>query len=259
MPIANRSFPADINPPLTAASLRDGLRDALIAAGFPPALKSYAVGTDQFAVWELIFNAAKIYGRAYYRIKVTSGLVVTHAVGAMWTDSTNTLSSPSAESQPTPYLANVAIKSWGFRSDELCLLSVVQGSASQLLGYFRFADAPAFDEASFPKIFLPRTNEVDSVTSTALAPYTTFTYTTSLNNAAMANADLFLQQRSQASGFFLYGPTNSGIIARSSDDLAMGACNGMARGDIFQVPDTNPLEQYILLRPGAGALLIRVS
>jgi hypothetical protein len=258
MPIAARSFPADINPPLTAASLRDGLRDALVVAGFPAALKSYVVGTDQYAVWELVFNT-KTYGKAYYRIKVTSGLVVTHAVGATWTDSTNTLGNPSAESQSTAYLANVAVKSWGFRSDELCLLSTVQGSATQLLGYFRFLDAPAFDEASFPKIFIARTNDVDSLTSTALAPYSTFTYSTSLNNAVMATADLFLQQRSQVTGFFLYGPTNSGVIARSSDELSMGACASMVRGDIFQVPDTNPLEQYLLLKPGAGALLVRIQ
>lgn len=258
MSIATRSFPPDINPTLTATSLRDGLRDALVAAGFPAPLKSYTVGTDQYAVWELVFNAAKAYGKSYYRLKVTSGLIVTHAVGATWTDSTNTLGNPSADTQSTTYVSNVAVKSWGFKSDELTLLSVSQGSTLQLLGFFRLTDAPAFDDISFPKIFIPTTNDVAAVLCTGVTPYSSSSFTTSLLNSNMSAADTYFQQRSQATGFFLFGPTNTGIIARSSDDLTMGACTGMTRGDIFQAPDTDPIEQYILLKPGAGALLIRI-
>jgi len=258
MPIATRTFPTDISPPLTAVSLRDGLRDSLIRAGFPPALKTYTVGTDQFAVWELIFNPAKAFGRAYYRIRVTSGLVVTHSVGSSWTDSTNTLGNASTETQLTTYASTVAVKSWGFSNEELTLLSIAQGSVIQLLGFFRFADAPAFDEASFPRIFIATTNDVGVLVCTTLTPYSASSFNTSLLNANMAGADTFLQQRSMASGFFLFGPTNTGIIARSSDDLGMGACVGMTRGDIFQVPETDPIEQFVVLRPVAGALLIRI-
>ncbi len=258
MPIAIRTFPADINPPLTAASLRDGLRDALVAAGFPPALKSYTVGTDQFAVWELNFSPGKAFGKCYYRLRVTSALSCTHAVGAGWTDSTNTLGQATGELQPLSYTSNVVVKCWGFKNEELTLLSTVQGSGGQLLGFFRFAEAPAFDESSFPKIFIPSTNDVSAVSCTGLSPYSSSSFTTSLLNSFMSGPDTYFQQRSQATGFFLYGPTNTGIIARSSDDLAMGACVGMTRGDVFQVPDSDPLEQYILLRPSAGALLIRI-
>lgn len=258
MPVAARSFPSDVNPPLTAISLRDGLKEALIAAGFPPALKSYNVGTDQFVVWELILDPTKAYGRAFYRLKVTTGLIVTHAIGGGWTDATNTLVNPSAEAQSTTYLSNVALKFWGFRNEEILLLSVTQGSVSQLLGYFRLTDAPAFDEASFPRIFIANRNDVDQLHCTGLTPYAASVFTTSLLNSQMSNPDAYLQQRSQTTGFFLYGPTSTGVIARSSDDLAMGACTGMVRGDVFQVPNTSPIEQYILLRPGVGALLIRI-
>jgi hypothetical protein len=101
MPAATRTYPADIPPTLTATTLRDDLRDALIAAGFPPALKSYTVGTTLYAVWELLFNT-KTYGKTYYRIQVTSGLVVTHSIGSGWNDSTNTLANACAESQSVP-------------------------------------------------------------------------------------------------------------------------------------------------------------
>jgi hypothetical protein len=257
MPIATRSFPADIPPTLTAASLRDGLRDALVRAGFPPALKSYAVSTDQFAVWELTFNT-KPFGKAYYRLRVSAALAVSHSVGTGWTDSTNTVANPSAESHSTTYASNIAVKSWGFTNEELTLLSVAQGSTLQLLGFFRFADAPAFDDISFPKIFISNNADAGTLLCTALTPYTSNMFASSLLNSNMASADTYFQQRSQASGIFLFGPVNTGIIARSSDDLAMGACLGMTRGDIFQVPNTDPLEQYILLRPASGALLIRI-
>jgi hypothetical protein len=62
MPIAVRSFPPDIVAPITQASLIAGIRDGLIAAGFPAPLKSYTTGTDQFVVWQLVFDPLKTYG-----------------------------------------------------------------------------------------------------------------------------------------------------------------------------------------------------
>lgn len=259
MPAATRAFPPDLSPPLTAATLIAGLRDSLIAAGFPPALKSYVVGTDQFVVWELISNPSKAYGRCYYRLKITAGLLCTHAIGTGWTDSTNTLGGASAESHGTTYLANVAVKLWGLRTEEYTILSVAQGALSQLLGIFRFTEAPAFDEASFPRVFIARTSDADSFSCTALTPYSSPIFVSSLGNAYMANADPFLSVRSQVSGVLLYGPSNGGVIARSSNDLAMGACSGMSRGDVFQVLDATPIVQYLLLKPGAGALLVRTT
>lgn len=258
MGIATRTYPPDINPPITAASLIAGLRDGLIAAGFPQPLKNYVVNTDQYVIWELNFDSTKAYGKCYYRLKVTSTLSCTHAVGATWTDSTNTLGQVTAELQPLSYVSNIVVKGWGFKSEELTLLSVVQGANTQLLGFFRFAEAPAFDESSFPKIFIPSTNDVNTLYCTGVTPYSSSSFVTSLLNPYMSTADTYFQQRSQTTGFFLYGPSNTGIIARSSDDLAMGSCSGMTRGDVFQVPDSNPLEQYILLKPAAGALLIRI-
>jgi hypothetical protein len=258
MAIATRSYPTDLASPITATSLRDWLRDSLIAAGFPPALKTYTVGTDQFVVWQMDFDPTKTYGRPFYRIRVTAGLIVTHAVGATWTDATNTLGNPSQDTHSITYASNASISGWGFASDEFRLLSTSQGSLQQLLGYFRFADAPAFNEASFPKIFIPANADATSVTSTALTPYSSLVLPTSLGLANLASPDTYLQQRTQISGVFLYGPANTGVAARSSDDLAMGACTGMARGDVFQVPGSSPLEQFVLLKPGAGAMLIRI-
>ena len=260
MPIAVRSFPPDIVAPITQASLIAGIRDGLIAAGFPAPLKSYTTGTDQFVIWLLNFDATKTYGRAFYRLRVSAALGVSHAVGAGFTDATNTLVNPSAEQHLQTYQNNAVIRIWGFRSDELCIVSIVQGTTiHQILGYFRFADMPSFDEGSFPKIFISTRNDAQTLSCTGLSPYgsVNLLFDTSLANSAMANPDPYLSQRSQATGILVYGPNNGGIIGRSSEDLATGACVGMSRGEVFQTP-TNPVEQYILLRPAAGALLIRI-
>jgi hypothetical protein len=226
--------------------------------GFPAPLKSYTVGTEHFATWSLDFDLTKPYGRTFYRLKVTSALAVSHAIASGWTDATNTLVNPCTDTSVTTYLSNVPIQFWGFVTDEYKILSCSQGALQQLLGYFRFADVPAFNENSFPRLFIPSKNDLESVFTTALTPYGSTVLFTSLLQTTMGNADPYLGQRSQASGIFLFGPSNSGIVGRSSDDLAMGACLNMSRGDVFQVPNTSPVEQYILLRPGAGALLLRI-
>jgi len=259
MPIATRTFPIDINPPITQASLIAGLRDALVATGFPPPLKSYTTGTDQFVLWQLNFDPTKTYGKAFYRLRVTAALAVSHMISANFTDTNNTLINPSVDSHSITYVSNVPIRLWGFRSEEMTLLSVSQGSTHQLLGFFRFADAPSFDEASFPRIFISRVPDATSFTCTGLSPYgTVLIFSNSLGNTLMSNPDPYLQQRSQATGILVYGPSDGGIIARSSDDLASGACVGMVRGDVFQNVNASPIENFLLLRPGAGALLIKV-
>jgi hypothetical protein len=259
MPPAIRSFPPDIPSPVTQASLIAGLRDGLIAAGFPAPLKSYTTGTDLFVIWRLDFDPTKAFGRCFYRLRVTSALLVSHMISANFTDSTNTLVNPSSDSHSTSYLSNVPVKMWGFRLDEGILLSVSQGSTHQLLGYFRFFDCAAFDESSFPRCFISRTDTAGSLTCTGLSPYgTNLLFSNSLENIALSNADPYLQLRTLMLGILLYAPSNNGITGRSTDDFASGACVGMVRGDTLQNASVTPAETFLLLKPGAGALLIRV-
>jgi hypothetical protein len=210
-------------------------------------------------VWRLDFDLNKAFGRSFYRLRVTNAFVVTHAVASGFTDSTNTLINPSPETHSITYVTNVPIKMWGFKTDEYTILSVSQGANTQILGFFRFADVPAFDEASFPKIFIARTPDLASVGCTGLSPYgTTTSFATSLGNTQLTNADSYLQRRSLLTGFLLYVPGEGGILGRSSDDLGMGACFGMVRGDTFENPNAPTPETFLLLRPGAGALLIKI-
>lgn len=258
MPAATRSYPPDIPSPITQVTLLSGLREAMIATGFPATLKQYSSGTDQFVVWQLVSDATKTYGTAFYRLRVTSGLAVTHAIGATWTDATNTLGNPSSELHSVTYSGSTPIKCLGFSTNEYKFLLVTQGATQQLLGYFRPPDAPSFDENSFPRIFIPSNQDLTTCSCTGLSPYgSTLTFTTSLGNSFMASPDSFLQQRSQALGFFLYGPSNTGIIARSSDDLGMGATSGLSRGDTL-VDATDNTKQYFVNRGVAGGLLIRI-
>ncbi len=259
MPSAIQTTPTSVPAPLTQSSLINGLRDALIAAGFPAILKQYTSGTDQFVVWELLFDNSKSYGKAYYRLKVTPALVVTHAIGVNFTDASNVLNSPSAESHNVTYLNNVPIDFAGFRTSEYLFLYCNQGALQQLLGYFRPPICPAFDESSFPKTFISTNADFGQVTCTALSPYgSTLTFGTSLGSSQYGGADLFLNRRNQKTRIDLNAPSNAGAMAQSSDDLAMGCCTGMTRGDIFEITGSNPVERFTVIRPGAGALLIKI-
>lgn len=258
MPAATRSYPPDIATPLTQTSLLSGLREALIATGFPPPLKQYSSGPDQFVVWQIVGDATKTYGTAYYRLFVNSALNVNHMIGATWADSSNTLGNPSSALHSVTYSASTPIKFLGFSTNEYKFLLVTQGATQQLLGYFRPPDAPSFDENSFPRIFIASNQDLTNCSCTGLSPYgTNLTFNTSLGNSQMASPDSFLQQRSQALGLFLFGPANTGIIARTSDDLGMGATSGLSRGDTL-VDAVDSSKQYFVNRGVAGGLLIRI-
>lgn len=257
MPAA-RTYPSDLAPTLTQTALRDGLRDALSQVfGIAP-LKSYAVSTDLFAVWEIVFNPALAYGKAYYRLKVSSALVVTQSVGATWTDATNTLGNPSPDAHSITHVSNQAVKMQGFAGADYKFLVSNQTSVQQLLGYFRPPIAPAFDEASFPRCFVPHTVDLTTAYCSSLTPYgTTTSFSTLWGLAQMASPDSALQVRSLITGGWLWGPSNSGIIAQLGDDLAIGATSGLSRGDIFYDPADNT-KQYFVTRGVAGGLLIRI-
>jgi hypothetical protein len=257
MPIATRTYPADLSPPITQAALFASFRDALSAVFGVAPLKSYTA-TDMFAVWQLVGDASKTFGRAFYRLRVTAGLVVYHNLASGFTDATNTLINPSGDLHLITYNANLAVKMLGFSTAEYKFLSINQGAIYQMLGYFRPPDAPAWEESAYPRFFVSNAADLSLCFCTALTPYSSSSFATSLNNPNMGTVDSVLQLRSQIQGFWLWGPSNSGIVAQTSADLVQGACTGLSREDGFRVPGTNPPEEYFIPRPGAGALMIRI-
>lgn len=255
MPPATRTFPSDISTPISQSSLFAGLRDALTGVFGTNPLKSY-IATDQFAVWELLGDT-KTFGRAFYRLRVTSTLAVTHAIGATWTDSTNTLGNPSGEVQSMIYASGTPVRLLGFATNDYKFLLNVQGTTPQLLGWFR-PTAPNFDESSYPRFFIPSNSDLTTCVCTGLSPYgSTISFTTQLGQTQFGGPDTFSQTRSAAQGFWIYAPSNTGVLGQASEDLALGACTGMARGDTF-LDATDSTKQYFVTRGAAGALLIRV-
>jgi hypothetical protein len=255
MPGATRTFPADIITPVTQASLFTGLRDALSGVFGVPPLKSY-VATDQFAVWQLIGDAAATYGKAFYRLRVTSTLLTTHNIGATWTDATNTLGNPSGELQSVTYTANNPVIMRGFGTNEYKFSLCNQGTLAQTLGYFRPVSRN-FNEAFYPRFFIGSSSDLATVSCTGLSPYSVTSFSTQLGQTQFGGLDPVSQTRSSAEGFWLYVPTNNGVLGQTSEDLAMGACAGMARGDTF-THETDPDKKYFVTRGAAGALLIRL-
>ncbi len=258
MPIATRTYPPDIAATITQATLFAGIRDALSAVFGVLPLKSYAVGTEQHAIWRIIGDATKAFGSGFYRLRVTAALAVSHVIAAGFTDATNALVSASGENHTVTYVANLPVRMLGFATDEYKFLSVIQGTVPQLLGCFRPGDALAYDENAHTKFFIAANADATSVASPTNTPYTS-ALTTNLGNPNMANVDAALQLRSQFLGFWIWGPNNSGIVASTSIDLASGCCVGLARTDTFNVPGTNPPEQYFVHRAVAGGLMFRIA
>lgn len=259
MPVAVRTYPIALSPPLTQNSLTVSLRDALVAAGFPSPLKQYMMGTDQYCLWQLIFDATKPMGTVYYRLKVTSGLFVSHTIGTSWADASNTLGNAPTDTHSTSFSASQAVSFTAFQSSEIISCICSQGTTVQFnAGYLRLADSPQWDEVGFPKVFIPGSNNFSSLVTTSATPYgSTTSFTTSLNNSNRADADSYYGLRSLIAPIWLWGPSNTGIVAMSSSELAMGANNLMAAGSVHNPPGTT--ESWHVTRAGAGTLSIRIA
>jgi len=225
--------------------------------GTPP-LKSFTSGTDQIAVWQIVNDASRAFGSIFYRLRVTAALAVTQLIGSGFTDATNAIANPSADTHNLTYLSGVAIRMQGFSTPEYKFLSIIQGTSQQLLGGFRPPEAPAYEESGFPRFFIGQNADFTNVVSSSLTPYVSG-LTTSLGNGNMAIADTYLQLRSLSQGFFIWGANSSGIVARSSEDLASGCCSGLNWGNTFTVPGTTPTESYFVHRGLAGSLMFRLS
>lgn len=265
MPIATRTTPAAVAAPLTQTSFVAGLRNALNEAFGAPALKSYIVGSEQFVVWELVGDATRPFGRCWYRLRVTTGLIVSAAIGASWTDATNTLGNPCSEANSTTYTANQAVSFLTFATAEYKFALAIQGSAMQLLGFVRPTICPAFDEGSNPRFFIPVNSNMSGVYCTGLSPYGTAGVSTAIatlwGQANFGGPDPILQQRTIATGVWLWSPNNNGILGQTSEDLAVCPGTGMARGDtLFDLPAPDPnRREYFLFSGGSGAIGVRIA
>jgi hypothetical protein len=259
MPVATRSSPVAIPATITQASLLAGIRDALVVAGFPAPLKQYTVGTDLFCVWRLVFDAAKAAGTAFYRLKVTSGLAVSHTVGSGFADATNALTGALTDFHAVTFSASFPINFAGFQSSELVLALATQGSTTQFnAGYLRLQNAPQFDDQGFCNVFLATSNTFASLSTITPSPYgSTASWVTSLNPTQMQDPDPLSQERSSEAPFKLWNAASAGIMCSSSPELGMGANSGMSIGSLHIPSGTT--EEWYVTRPGAGTLIIRVK
>jgi hypothetical protein len=259
MPVATRSFPVAIPATITQSSLLAGIREALVTAGFPSPLKQYTIGTDLFCVWRLVFDATKAAGTAFYRLKVTSGLVVTHTVGSGFADATNALSGALTDFHAVTFSANFPVNFAGFQSSELVLALATQGSTTQFnAGYLRLQNAPQFDDQGFCNLFLSTSNVFTSLSTITPSPYgSTASWVTSLNATQMQDPDPLSQERSIEAPFKLWNAANTGIMCWSSPELGMGANASMSMGSLHIPSGTT--EEWYATRQGAGTLIIRIK
>jgi hypothetical protein len=259
MPLATSITISPLPATITQASLLAAIRDGLIASGFPPVLKQYSVGTDMFCVWRLVFNPAKTNGFAFYRLKVTSTLVVTHTVGSAFNDSTNALTGALADFHSTTFSASLPVNFTGIQSSELSVCMTTQGTTVQFNGgWLRPEGVTQWDDEGFCKVFLATTSTFTNLATITPSPYGTVTsFKTSLNQVEMQDPDTLSGQRSSKAPVEIYGATNTGIVGTTSLELGLGANAGMATGSLHTPAGTT--QEWLISRPGAGTLMFRLK
>lgn len=252
-----------VNPTITQASLVTTLKNAFAAAGYPTPYADSTSGTDRILVYQLVFDAAKVYGTSYLRLKVTTALVVQQQLFTAWNITTVTGTNAGGESSLVTFANNLAIEIRTFvRTTEFKLIAMSQGSNYALLGYLRpDIKHSSFDEDTAPYIF--QSNNVWNAPfatwqCTALTPYTgggNTSFNSNMNNGSLASANPITNKRDVLAGMLLLSGSGQGIAAKTSDDCVSVAANGLSRFDPIQV--TAGTEEYILLFPGNGTLAIR--
>ena len=255
-----------INPTHTQASIVTALKNAFAAAGYPALYADSTSGTDRILVYQLVFDANKIYGTSYLRLKITTALAVTQQLFTAWNIAAVTGTNGGVESTATTFSANVPIevRTFAKTTGEFRVIALSQGTPYGLFGYIRPETRhPSFDEDTAPFIFQSNNiwtaNPFLTWQSSGLTPYSgtgNTAFTSSMGTATMSAANPVNNKRDILAGMVLFASTNQGVAAKSSEDLVSVAATGLSRFDSIQVVAGS--EEYVLLFPGAGTMGVRI-
>jgi hypothetical protein len=97
MPAVNMSTLA---APIDRTNLGDAIKAAFSGIGLTTAYDDFVDGSgNRLIVYEVVYDAAKTYGKAYLRVRITSGLVVTQALFTAWNATTHAGTNAGSENK----------------------------------------------------------------------------------------------------------------------------------------------------------------
>lgn len=248
-----------ITATVTQTKLVDGIKAAMINAGFINGAYDDYTSTNRILVYELIVDAAKTYGKIYFIISISSGLVITTQVAATWNATNHTGTGLSTTTTSTAFLTGINIICTAFNGgDEYKLVQLVQGSVVVPLGLIAPATKPSWWDLNLWNYgFAPTGSGWQTWRSSAINPYSNDAYNALVNTTSLGTANPQTSRRDVLTGIVFLSASNAGAACKSSDDLASVAATGSTRYDAIQPQGTT--QQFTIINPTAGGLAIRTQ
>lgn len=253
----------------TQVSLVTLIKNGFTAAGFSAPIVDTTVGTDRIIVYQVVNDAAKTYGTAFLRIRITSALGISQTLSTGYNTTTNVPVNPGTESFVTTILSNITIEVRTYvKANEFRFVILSQGTNYAVFGYLRPEEKhPCFDENVAPYIFQSASafttgSYFNNWQCTGLSPYIfnsspVILFNTHMTFANLAIANPVTNQRDSIAGMILYAGSGQGVAAKTSNEIIMVSAQGLSRFDLIQV--TPGIEEYVLLFPGASSMALRTT
>ncbi|OCQ98966.1 hypothetical protein BCD64_23290 [Nostoc sp. MBR 210] len=247
-----------ITATINQTKLVDGIKTAMINAGFSGTYDDYT-STNRILVYELVVDSSKTYGKVYFIISVSSGLVITTQVAATWNATSHTGTGLSTTTTNTAFATGSNIICTAFNGgSEYKLVQLVQGSVVVPLGLIAPATRPNWwDLNLWPYGFSPTGSGWATLRSSSINPYSNDAYNALLNTTSLGTANPQTSRRDVLTGIVLLSASNAGAACKTSDDLASVAASGATRYDAIQPQGT--IQQFTIVNPTAGGFAIRTQ
>ncbi|BAY15709.1 hypothetical protein NIES21_15280 [Anabaenopsis circularis NIES-21] len=248
-----------ISATVTQATLATGIKTAMQNAGFSATPYDDYTSTNRILVYEFVSDSNKTYGKSYFLISISSGLVVTTQVAATWNNSTHAGTNLSTTTTNTAFASGSNIIATAFNGgDEYKLVQLVQGSVVVPLGMIAPATRPTWwDMDIWNYAFSPTGSGWTTWRSSGKNPFSNDAYTNFLNYSALGTANPQTNRRDVLTGIVILSSSNAGLAAKTSDDFASVAASGTTRYDIIQPENTT--QQFTIINNTSGGLAIRTQ
>jgi hypothetical protein len=253
MTVATRTNSA-LAATITQASLTSAINQALLDSGFTQ-FSSYTLSGTNFLVYAFS-SGTGVVSVTYYRVSVTSGLVVSHQLFSGWNTTTNSGTNGSGEVFSTTFVGSQIISFISLNAfPEYRKVLVIQGSVAMMLGCMNPQQRQtiwALDTWNHNFIWASFT----ALVSTTLNPFSNVNYTPrDINESNLASPSTAFNASTIDAGLKIFTNSLQGCWTQTSNDIACAPTTGRSRGDTFTANGFT----FLVCDIGSGRLLLRVG
>lgn len=239
----------------TQASLIDQIKTDLIALGFS-FVEDYAA-TDRLIVFSFVYDAAKVFGTLFLRIRITASLGVLQTIGTAWNTTTKALANESTTPGSIAFVSTSPLELVSYsKNPGVKILQLSQGlTTTVFLGLFRPESKPAWwNEDTHPYAFSPNANAWSILYTSTLNPFANASNSIAFSTN-LSGTNAFTSKRDVVAGLTLVNASSNGISGKTSTDIGIAASTGLAKLDTLEVQAG--VEEYALLYAGNNGVVLR--